>query len=230
MRIVPELSDVQVILLGKFNPAILTPAWFALHDLLPEAVAETAELKVVHPDVAGFAAEWLQFDATHDRVTASTARDPYVRLQDLILKLFEELLHHTPLTAFGINRSVHFRVKNFDVRDRIGKLLAPIEPWGDLGSKLNLSDMHGGMTSLTMSQYEPGGRPEGGRINVTVEPSVRIAGGLSGIYVRVNDHYQGDRGGSGSMTQLMSLFRDNFDESLDRSENIIDHIMSLADE
>ena len=36
MRIEPEISGVSVVLLGDFNPAIFTPAWFALHGLLPE--------------------------------------------------------------------------------------------------------------------------------------------------------------------------------------------------
>ena len=40
MRIEPEISDVSVVLLGDFNPAIFTPAWFALHGLLPERVAD----------------------------------------------------------------------------------------------------------------------------------------------------------------------------------------------
>ena len=230
MRIEPELSEVQVVLLGSFNPAILTPAWFALHELLPEAVADTVELKVAHPNVVGFSAEWLQLDATHERFTVGTAREPYVRLHDLVAKLFEEHLHHTPLKAFGINRAVHFRVKNFDVRDRIGRQLAPLDPWGPWASKLNLSGVQGGMTSLTMSQNDPEGRPAGGRINVTVEPSVRIADKRSGIFVRVNDHYEGGSANSGSAKPLMRLFRENFDESLDRSEQIIDYVMSLADE
>ena len=46
MRIEPEISSVSVILLGDFNPAIFTPAWFALHDLLPKGAAESADLNV----------------------------------------------------------------------------------------------------------------------------------------------------------------------------------------
>ena len=52
MRTEPEISGVTVILLGKFNPTM--PAWFALHDLLPESAAESAELKIGHPQVTAF--------------------------------------------------------------------------------------------------------------------------------------------------------------------------------
>ena len=48
MRIEPEISGVSVVLLGDFNPAIFTPAWFALHDLLPESVADDADLRIAH--------------------------------------------------------------------------------------------------------------------------------------------------------------------------------------
>ena len=34
MRIEPETSGVSVVVLGTFNPAIFTPAWFELHGVL----------------------------------------------------------------------------------------------------------------------------------------------------------------------------------------------------
>ena len=43
MRIEPEISGVQIVLVGDFNPAIFTPAWFALYRLLPESVASSAK-------------------------------------------------------------------------------------------------------------------------------------------------------------------------------------------
>ena len=47
MRIDPEISGVGIVVLGSFNPAIFTPAWFALHGLLPKSVADSADLKRV---------------------------------------------------------------------------------------------------------------------------------------------------------------------------------------
>ena len=84
------------------------------------------------------------------------------------------------------------------------------------------------MTSLTMSQVDPEGRPKGGRINVKVEPSKRIGQGLTGVYVQVNDHYANDDAGPGAGVRLIGLLEDNFDTSIRRSNSIIDHIMSLA--
>ena len=128
----------------------------------------------------------------------------------------------------GINRDVHFRVRDFSERDRIGRTLAPIEPWGTWGRDLGPDGRDGGMTSLTMTQVNPGGRPDGGQINVTVEPSHRVGEGRNGVHVRVNDHYAIDGTQLGTAERLMKLFEANFEESLARSNAIIDHIMSLA--
>ena len=53
MRIEPEISGVGVVLLGDFNPAIFTPAWFALHGLLPESAADNAELQIAQSRIDG---------------------------------------------------------------------------------------------------------------------------------------------------------------------------------
>ena len=228
MRIEPEISGVSVVLLGDFNPAIFTPAWFALHDLLPESVADSADLQVAHQQVTDFVADWLRLQVTAERFSVGTSQAPYIRLRDLVARIFKEYLHHTPLRAFGINREVHFQVPSFTARDRIGRTLAPVEPWGAWRHNLGLDGEHGGMTSLTMSQVDPKGRPTGGQINVTVETSKQIGKGRTGVYVRVNDHYAIENAELGTAGRLMQLFEDNFDTSLKRSDDIVDHIMSLA--
>ena len=228
MRIEPEISGVSVVLLGDFNPAIFTPAWFALHGLLPESVADSAELHIANQQVTDFVADWLLLRVTVDRFSVETLQAPHIRLRDLVARIFKEYLHHTPLRAFGINRHVHFRLKSSAERDRIGKTLAPVEPWGTWGRDLDLDGKHGGMKSLTMSQLAPDGRPTGGQINVTVEPSYRISNRQTGVYVGVNDHYAIDNAELETAEHLIDLFDDNFDTSLERSNGIIDHIMSLA--
>ena len=129
----------------------------------------------------------------------------------------------------GINRTVHFRLGGMAERDRIGRALAPVEPWGRWGLELGSDGEHGGMTSLTMSQISPADRPQGGRINVKVEPSSRIGDGRSGIFVEVNDHYAADGSDTGGSLQLMGFLDRDFDRSIRRSDEIIDHIMSLAE-
>ena len=228
MRIEPEFSSVGIVVLGDFNPAVFTPAWFALHDLLPKSVANNADLKVAHPQIAAFDADWIHLQVTVDRFSADTPQAPHVRVRDLVVRVFKEHLIHTPLQAFGVNHNVHFRLRSAEERDRIGRTLAPTAPWGACGrDRLRLDSEHGGMTSLTMSQLRPGGRAAGGQINVTVEPSKRISDERLGVNVRVNDHYAIDAA-SGTAERLVTLLEENFDGSLKRSDEIIDQVMSLA--
>ena len=231
MRIEPEIDGVSIVLVGNFNPAIFTPGWFALYGLLPKDAADSAELLVAHPELTHFRTDWLNLQVTTDKFNAETQLAPHVRVRDLVVRVFKEYLYHTPLRAFGINRNVHFRVRDISARDRIGRKLAPVEPWGVWGRQLGDSGRQGGMTSLTMGQVTVEGRPAGDQINVTVEPSNRMSEGAPGVYVGVNDHYTaGEADGHESGRRLMEILEQNFDSSVACGENIIDHIMSLVED
>ena len=227
MLIVPEISGTSIVLAGRFNPAIFTPAWFELHGLLPEGTAEIADLEVAHVQATAFRAEWLHLNVMAERFSAETVQAPDIRVRDLVLRTFTEHLQHTPIHSVGINRTVHYNVYSLETRDRIGRLLAPIEPWGPWGEELGLSGTHGGMTSLTMTQIDPAGRPPGGRINAKVEPSTRVGEGRTGVYVNVNDHYQFEADLPQATEAVMQVVENEFDVSVQRSNALINHIMSL---
>lgn len=184
---------------------------------------------MAHGQLTAFSADWLHIQVTTDRFTTDTAQAPHVRVRDLVVRVFGERLHHTPVKAMGINRRVHSRVRNVAERDRIGRALAPVEPWGRWRHELDLDGKHGGMTSLRMSQLRPEDRPHGGSINITVEPSKRIADG-AGVFVEVKDHYVAAEAASGGAVELMAILNERFGESISHGDGIIDHIMSLAKE
>ena len=227
MRIVPEMSGTSIVLVGSFNPAIFTPAWFELHGLLPHGTAETAALEVAHQQATAFNAEWLYLNVTVERLLVETVQAPDVRVRDLVVRTFREYLNHTPLSALGINRSVHFDVETLANRDRIGRILAPLEPWGVWGDKIGVDGTHAALTSVTMSQNDPDGRPKGGRINVNVEPSTRIGKGRTGVFVNVNDHFECEANQRDAAEAVIQLLEDNFDASVERSNRLIDQVMSL---
>lgn len=229
MRIEPEINGVEIVLVGEFNPAVFTPAWFALHEFLPERAADGAEVEIIHPQLTDFSFDWLGLRVTTDRFVVGSVLAPHVRVHDFVRRVFTERPGHSSLRAFGINRGVHFPVRDRAQMDRIGRILAPVEPWGDWGRDLEPDGKHGGMTSLTMSQVIIEGRPSDDRINVKVEPSYLIIGqNRAGIHVHVNDHYTTDDMDPGAAGSLMKIIESNFDRSLTRSEAIVDHVMSLA--
>ncbi len=229
MRIHPEIDGASIVLLGKFNPAIFSPSWFVLHELLP-AHAETDHegQMIVDGRVAAFRFDWLRLEVTTDRCCFETTQAPHIRIYDLVIRVFREHLHHTPLTAIGINRTVHFPVGGSTARDKLGRTLAPVDPWGEWGRMLGSNGEHGGMSSLTMSQVNPEGRATGDRINVTVGPSDRIGEGRTGVYMDVNDHFTLEGGNAGTGRRCMKLLESCFATSMNRSEGIIDHVMSLT--
>lgn len=217
-----------MILLGDFNPAIFTPAWFALHNLLPKGAADSADLKVAHPQTTSFTADWLQLNVLVDQFSAETKQAPHIRLCDLVVRVFREHLFHTPLLALGINRQVHFRVRDFHARDRIGRTLAPVDAWGAWAAELGDGGRQGGMTSVTMTQVNIQGRSLDDKINVTIEPSNRVGVDVDGVYARVNDHYAVTAADGRPTEHLMDVLERNFESSVRRSDALIDHVMSLA--
>ena len=228
MRIEPEIGSVTLVLVGNFNPAILTPAWFGLHGFLSADAADNAELMLAHPEITSFRYDWLNLQATSDRLSVDSTQAPYVRLRDLVVRLFREHLPHTPIHAFGINRHVHFNVLAKERRDRISQALAPTVAWGDWEQQLGLDGDVGGLKSLTMAGTTGSNRSELDAITTTIEPSNRVGDGSTGVYVGVNDYYTTAEGPDSS-SQLVEQLESCFDNSIQRSDAIVDHIMSLGE-
>ena len=231
MRITPEITGVSLVLLGNFNPSIFTPAWFGWNKLLPEKTVDVAELLIAQPQITSFRADWLELNIVTERFAINTIQPPFVRLRDLGIRIFRERLPHTPIHSMGINRQVHFLVHSSKERDRIGRLLAPVQPWGEWGSELQPDGRHGGMTSITMTQVNINGRTSRGMINVTVQPSSLVGLDGTGVYVEVNDHFSvEDRQSNKATSEVLDLLAEEFDTSLLRAERIIDNLMSLKEQ
>ena len=63
-------------LLGSLNPAIFSPAWFAMHGLLSQDLADNANVNVVSPQVTEFQAERLDLTVTQERLVCGTTQEP----------------------------------------------------------------------------------------------------------------------------------------------------------
>lgn len=228
MRIEPEIAGVSIVLLGHLNPSIFTPAWFARHGILSAEEADAADVRIIHPQIANFRADWLAMRVESERFAADTAEAPYTRLLDLVVRTFKEFLQHTPLGRLGINRTVHFSVGSQENRDRIARMLAPREPWGEWGPFIDRGEgeKHGGLLTMTMQQRQLDDRDRG-HVQAKIEPSVRLPG-RTGIFMEINDHYEvEDPGSVAGSEEIIEILESRFEESLRRSEWIIDQVMSL---
>jgi len=226
MQITPEQSGLTIVLVGKFNPPIFRPEWFRTRELVAPADADQAKIGIIHSEIASFALPWAAVHVERERFVITTTEDPFVRIHDLLMKLFIDNLRHTPVMQLGINRTAHFRLADKATIDKIGFALAPPAAWGDWSKDIiSGGDKHGGMRSLTMEQSVVADR-RAGYIRATVQPSAVIA---PGIWIEVNDHYELEDKSTipDGSAQILEILEDRFDESVSRSEWLMDQVLRL---
>ena len=171
------LDRASVVILGKFNPSIFHPAWFARFGLLADPEADHAKEMLVTDELTKFRTDWLELQVTRARFLA-LSDDPSasVSLRDLVASTFS-LLEHTHFSALGMNRELHYRVESEEQWHHFGHFLVPKRVW----------EQHvenPGMRSLTIEGRRVGA-PEA-RIQHKVEPSPRFH---PGIFFASNEHY-----------------------------------------
>ena len=164
-----------------------------------------------------------------ERFQIDTLSAPWVMVSDMACKIFGEHLTHTPIRAFGVNKSAHFQLPSEKARIKLGRLLAPIKPWGEFGARMAPDNpgLIGGLRSLTMRDV---GAIDGADVltNVTIEPSARLPG-KGGVYMMVNAHHgmTGLREGHGADRAIETLSA-RFDGLIEEADAIIDNIMATG--
>jgi hypothetical protein len=203
-----ELGGASVVILGSFNPAIFQPAWFGAEGLLAKSEVEGAEIEMIHPELASFSTTWLQLQTTREQFAASSTREPFDQLRDLVLGTFS-LLSHTPVRVMGINRDSHFAMPTEDAWNDFGWRYAPRERWEGVL-------VRPGLRSLSVQDVRPDNHK--GYVRVRIEPSIPVR---QGVYVQVNDHFEGDVGEQGiEASPFLDILRREWEQSLTRAERI----------
>ncbi len=226
----PMVQSVSIAVVGNLNPPIFTPAWLRLNDIIDDTELEAAKTVVVHPEITDFTIGTLQVQVIPQKISISTSELPFVHVADMMSAIFGGLLTHTPVHMLGINFQIHFNLNSGDQRTRLGRRLAPIDPWGNWGRKLDAEDRAfiGGLRSLTMEEETPNKGSHGGYRRVQIEPSLFSEQlKTSGVFMAVNDHYELNR--STTTTQdLLTTIEKNFDKSLSISIRIVSDMMNFA--
>jgi hypothetical protein len=228
MQIQPEVSGCSIVLLGQFNPSIFHPAWLLAHGVEQDVPDDNVKTEIVHQDISRFSFDSRAYTVDQNRFQIQTAVAPWVKLLDITAMVFGELLIHTPIRAFGVNRDAHFNVQDQATRTKIGRTLAPIAPWGKFGEQMEPSETHevGGLQSLTMrrlNSHEDYVR----QTNARIEPSAHLKS-PSGIYMQINSHFsiQGLDDGHGSEKAIENLAA-QFQSCVNESEEIMSSIMEI---
>jgi hypothetical protein len=181
-----EIDVASIVFVGKMNPAIFQPSWFGARGLVKMHEAETANVRAITDDYSSFEIALVRDrEVVQERLTVEVTRERCVLnadianglvLRDVATQLFR-ILEHSPISAVGLNRAMHFRLPSEDARDALGYLLAPPATW-----PAQCRDAR--MRSLTMLfATEVGGARDS---SVRVEPSRSIE--PDGVYLAVNFH------------------------------------------
>ncbi len=226
MLIQPEISSCSIVLVGQFNPAIFHPAWLQGKGIEPDTSEVNGDL-LSHRELTSFTIDTRSYFIRTDRFQLETLTAPWISICDITAKIFGEYLHHTPITEFGINRTVHFKLPNASSRVQLGRTIAPIEPWGDFGQEMKAGDNRpvGGLKSLTMKHSAVQFDGYSSETNVIIEPSSKIIGD-TGVYMHVNAHHAlNDLPKSHGSKEAMALLAKRFDSAVEKANTIFDTIM-----
>lgn len=211
--LVPEISGGTIVLVGSFNPAIFHPEWFARQKLLSPSEADAAEVKIMVPQFSHFETEKFVLQVTQERFLVSSKPEANpMPLRDLVQGTFG-ILEHTPVTAMGINFSMHFAMGSEERWHQVGDRLAPKEGWREiLGGRP-------GMLSLTIHTKKAS--PEGAEIRAKVEPSVKIH---FGVYFETNEHYPAQR--VEPLVGLMRILTERWEEAQVYASRLANHVLT----
>ena len=237
MRINPKFDNASIVLLGSFNPMIFQPAWFARYEMIGDKEAEeAANLVQIKDQVVAFGVDMFELNVQPNRFVVNNLDGHPEHIKDLIISCFVEHLSHTPVTAIGINRSIHFDTGDFEVRDRVSSQLAPKGPWGEWGNEIEKSynaprNKRGGMISIVMLQQDIELDGYNVFVQAKVEPSNRVKNN-TGIFVSVNNHFESnvDKRSVQDASLVAEILEVNWNTSMDRAAMIVDQIMALTEE
>lgn len=203
-------ENASVVVVGSLNPAIIQPAWLAKFGVITEQEAQTAEISIIIPDVSSFRAGPLVVEAQRNRLKLETA-DPgrWVLLPGQINRVLE-LLEHTPLTALGINRVVHYQAPSLAAWHGVGDRLTPKSVWdGYLEGA--------GMRALTIEGKRPGSTAK--HVQIQVAPSNQLA---TGIMLSFNEHFDLSDTDAGAYGELLG---ENWQDAQDFFRKLEPHVL-----
>ena len=185
----PDAEEIQVVLVGSFNPGIFHSEWFRRQEILLPQEADEAKLTVVSPEVTEVLFLDIKLAVFPDRFIIETHdASRGEKLQDIVLNVLNRL-PHTPITACGINNLLHFELNDEAYWHKIGHTLAPKElVWNDVLERP-------GMETLIIKGMRGGEFP--GEINVTVAPS-KNPKMARGLFISANYHFVVSRNESGT--------------------------------
>lgn len=218
-------EEVQVVLVGDFNPSIFNPQWFALKTLMTEKEAEQAEIEICHQEVSKFTADWYQIEVFQTRFVARTKHMGRIEeLRDFVAATFE-ILAETPIRALGINKQTEYRCPSTRAWHALGDTLAPKDIWRGI---LQTEDV--GMKFLELRSARTDDIP--GAHNISIYPVLPPqSSSMSNVIFKVNAHFDLQQAiEEKKIYSLYAALMDLFETEVEFAKTISDRVLEQVDE
>lgn len=176
-----EILGATIVAVGEFLPSVMTPEWFAEHELIgADDLKEVKEGEfLVSRTVTSFHTAWLAFQATLEQVVFGAVGPVTPQLCDSTVGVLS-LLTDMKISAIGMNFMAHYKLDSIEEYQKFGDVLAPKEIWNQI-----FPNRRTGLLNMQVVAEAPAGADPTTRVNVTVQPSNRIK---NGIFISINDH------------------------------------------
>ena len=228
------LKNANVVVVGGFDVRSFTPTALLQSDVLTPPEAKSVEsLTVIPGRIVTFQTSGLKVTAEQHRLQIERHVPPYIKAADVLAKAIRDnSTFPSSITAVGINTNATWRLDDFDVRDKLGRQLAPIDAWGRWSEDLKRAAefgprdrRHPGVASITMRLPLSDDR-KAGWIDVRVGPAYS---GAPEIIISTNDHYAlPDDEKETDPLALLAVVETRFDASLRRADEVAASILEEA--
>ncbi|RYJ44523.1 hypothetical protein [Flavobacterium beibuense] len=201
-----EIYNFNAVIIGNFNPVIITPQWMLNKGLIRETEAENAKVIIIHPEICRFELDWLIFEASQTRIDFKTKSESHFEiLRDLIISIFSAL-RETPLVSFGLNHLRHYTLRNTEEYINFGYWFSPVNQFENVLRNPKLLNI----TFLEQGDID---KTDQGRYRVTISPSDLISDSKS-IMININHHVENIPNGEAKhlINKLAEIWESSFNK------------------
>lgn len=209
------IKTLSIVLVGNFNPSIITPHWLASKNAIRKSEADNAKVKIIHPEISDFKISFADIIVSQDKFIINCNNEADFDItRDLVANIFN-YLDETPVSGIGLNHYIHFGLDSLKQYNKFGDWLSPHHIWEDYMHKPKL---------LELKLIEPfkDGTPVKNLVSISTSNLIKHFG----VRYQLNYHIELDRIKQQSLTQVLL---ENWKKSIHKSDNIFNSLISKFD-
>ena len=212
-----KIYSHSLVINGSFNPKIFQPLWFSSEGLAGKTEATNANIQIIHDDITDFEIRGISIRVTRGQFLASTFQDGFFEiLKDLVIGTFS-ILSHTPVTALGINQSMHIELSQTSSWNGYASKVVNTDYWQETLGDAVMEDIT--YRKPRSNSIYPGYQ------RIKLQPSIQVKNGL---FFEFNNHYDLPEDQEGSIRNAMSvveMIESDWQESIATGQMLIEKLL-----